>query len=370
MVNHMRLQRFPFLLLVVVGLGCQDRSEFSQIKSGLKNSVQTKPKPQSETRQLLHDFGVVEPSSKHSYLFEIHNDTREQWKVEKIASSCSCSVARATSDLILPGKSEQFEFLYSASSKATSDKKTVVVYFKSATTRPTVELTVTARVRDSMFISPDHVDFGTLSIGENNRRRIDIYNYSKTKWKDIVVPVHPNWLEISLQDVTEKKINKDEPDALQHFVLNAKANTAHLTSDQKYQSLIQIHDSDLSIKQSLFLECKLEADVSVLPDVIMLGAIKPGDENIKRVDFIFRKPVVFEPENVTVKYSDTLHNVASGKFKTTKDGSWQYEICLNIGSETIKPGILKGYIEFVFTNMTPATLKVPLFANIVPRGKN
>ncbi len=105
--NHSLLMMFSILYC-----GCSAEDPVLPVSNTADASLQKKGS--GDERVFSHDFGLVRPDSVVSHLFAVTNTGTSIWILEKSVQTCSCSVARATTERIEPRKSADFEFVYKA----------------------------------------------------------------------------------------------------------------------------------------------------------------------------------------------------------------------------------------------------------------
>jgi len=125
-----------------------------------------------------HDFGFVEPGSRHKAVLALRNPSNAPVTVKKVRSDCRCMTALLSSLAIPPGESARVQVVFKAPRKPTTyDKR--LLFWTSGTSGGSVSkfaLAIRARVGLPLEAEPDTLDAGTLVAGEHCRRRVRIVN--------------------------------------------------------------------------------------------------------------------------------------------------------------------------------------------------
>jgi len=122
-------------------------------------------------------------------MFRVHNPASVPLKLTHVRRTCTCSVVSYSSETILAGESQFFEFSYKAPTDAGDDRQSVYLVFDGTAGQVdrVVPLTVTAKVRESLTVEPGHLSFDRLTVGERKRRALNIDNFTNAAWDEVVI---------------------------------------------------------------------------------------------------------------------------------------------------------------------------------------
>jgi len=122
-----------------------------------------------------HDFGFVEPNSRHKAVVAIRNASDAPVTVKRVRSECRCMTALLSSLTIPPGDTARVQVVLKAPRKPTTYDKRLLLWTSGGGASP-FALGVAARVGLPLEAEPSAVDAGTLIAGEHRRCRVRIVN--------------------------------------------------------------------------------------------------------------------------------------------------------------------------------------------------
>jgi hypothetical protein len=117
-----------------------------------------------EVENPVHDFGVMGPNQKKSGEFKFKNVGDGILKINKINSTCGCTVPQLEKKEYAPGESGAIQVTYRSSSR--QGPVTKHLYIESNDSKkPKYELAIKAQVKVNISVNPEKMD---LSIGKEN----------------------------------------------------------------------------------------------------------------------------------------------------------------------------------------------------------
>ena len=106
------------------------------------------PLPRLELPSASHDFGRVYSSWDVTHIFAVQNTGTADLKIDNLVTSCGCTTAELSSDVIPPGQRADLTVTFDANYHQTSVETTRLVWFATDDpTQPWVELRIAADVR-------------------------------------------------------------------------------------------------------------------------------------------------------------------------------------------------------------------------------
>lgn len=348
------------ILSLMIFCGCDSPSGAlagADIASGPHAASENDESTQPETILLERDFGIVRPTDKLRYVFEVKNETSHVWTLHKTKSGCSCTVARATSETIEPGTSENFELLYDAPSSRSDDQRSVYLIFEEEDA-PMVELRITARVRKPMTITPVKIDVKQLAIGGNTVRILKVENYSNRDWVDLKVTDSPDW--VTIQGIFPERSSNDH--ARQTWKIECQLRNAKLPPGIHHGELtLQARGTEFS--RSIAVSVVSVGPVSAVPSILMFR--KAGQDGTAEasvvVSFVGVKPPE-DPGHLLVR-KDIPGRIDLTWEVLTKD-KWMLKACYS--PEDTNEMLVSGKIVVSFPESGFPDLTLPVHARVVP----
>jgi len=131
-----------------------------------------------DSGKIRHDFGFVEPGSRHKVVLALRNASDAPVSIRKVRSECRCMTALLSSLDIAPGESARVQVVFKAPRKPTTYSKRLLLWTSGTSDRSASRfaLGVAARVGLPLEAKPEMVDAGTLIAGEHCRCRVRIVN--------------------------------------------------------------------------------------------------------------------------------------------------------------------------------------------------
>ena len=128
------------------------------------NSVKTETVPVSVKRgpeitfkEVVHDFGNIEPATKNVCEFKFTNTGDSPLKITDVSKSCGCTTYALAKEGYEPGENGTLKVEYHASSQPTSVVKTLVVSSNDEA-KPKVELVIKAEIVAKIDCQPKKLD--------------------------------------------------------------------------------------------------------------------------------------------------------------------------------------------------------------------
>jgi len=102
--------------------------------------------------ELVHDFGVVRPRTKHRHVFRVQNTSGYTLLFDRFDASCNCTQVRIDKEKIPPGEWFRVHISYAAGRSRQDAKATVVAHFRGE--RPSaVTFRLLAKVRSPLSVT-------------------------------------------------------------------------------------------------------------------------------------------------------------------------------------------------------------------------
>jgi len=106
------------------------------------------PVPQVDLPSASYDFGSVYSSWNLTHIFAVQNTGDVDLRISNLVTSCGCTVAELSSDVIPPGQRADLTVTFDADFHPTSGETTRLVWFATNDpAQPWVEVRIDANVR-------------------------------------------------------------------------------------------------------------------------------------------------------------------------------------------------------------------------------
>ena len=180
----MKLTRSVLIILMLMSLvnmlsGCQEEQKTQKIaeQAQLQSEIQSQPQPEIKLQPRLesqpqakskkqtkrgkiqvenpvHNFGVIGPSKSYKGEFKFKNVGEGTLKINKIKSTCGCTVPKLEKKTYAPGESGTIKVTYRSSSRQAPVAKHLYIESNDPG-NPKFELTIKAKVQLSIVVSPE-----------------------------------------------------------------------------------------------------------------------------------------------------------------------------------------------------------------------
>ena len=119
-------------------------------------------KPKLVIQETNFDFGAINAGSKVKHEFAFRNEGDADLVVQRIVSPCGCTVANSSSNGVIAAKSAgTFNVEFDSTGFAGEKYKPITVYSNDPD-RPTLQLSIKAKVNPEVEVSPQNILFGDV----------------------------------------------------------------------------------------------------------------------------------------------------------------------------------------------------------------
>ncbi len=322
------------------------------------------PAPDIHFEELEHDFGKINQDEKHTHVFKFRNMGDATLKIEKVNTSCGCTVTSVSRNEIPPKETGEIEVQFDSGSFEDEVTKTIYVYSNDPD-EATTNLKIKATIHTVISVKPRLIYFGKIDKGQSAARDAKVYiNEEGVKIKGVESTseylsarlLNPDWE----QNKNVASSGSDD-EAKKYSILEVK-----LSPDAKvgrFSDRIKI-STDSPKKPLLYVSVQAEVlgEVRLQPQTLSFGAV-PKDSTA------IRKITITKVKEKTLKITRVE---CSEKWLSTElievEKGVKYEIALKL-----KPGIPVGRARAVLTISTnhpeQPVLTVNVFAYITEEDK-
>lgn len=122
---------------------------------------------------MVHDWGAISDEESVKTSFSFKNTSDKTVRIINTKTSCGCSVAAPTKQVLPPGEEAAIEVTYNPKGKRGLELKTITLETDYAQ-QPNVELHLKALVRPRMVVEPTSIWFGDLQLKKGAEQELSI----------------------------------------------------------------------------------------------------------------------------------------------------------------------------------------------------
>ena len=267
--NGGRPSVLPLVVVFVGALG-------SALVVGFVLLVAAQRQPRLECHEDVHNFAdPVAPNTKLQYTFALRNSGRAPLLIADIVADCGCVHAKATSDVINPGKTEGLEVLFEAPDQRGQWQKSVTL-FTNDLSDPVHKFRLIADIVPKLDVRPRIVDFGMLS-----KKQLPATAYVR------VLPTRSTNSRTAIQITATSSCDyvsvqlRDIPGCVdKELVTVLRENTpSGAIAERLY---VDVNDGSSST-MSISVLAQVVGDVYATPSTLLFGILQPGQSAVREV---------------------------------------------------------------------------------------
>ncbi len=139
-----------------------------------------------------HDFGVVARGADAKYRLKLTNKYQQAVHIASVTTSCGCTAAKPSKDTLASRESAYIEIVMDTK-KFTHDKNSSVTVVIDQPQYAEVRIPIHAYIRTDVVLSPGGAEFGPITKGADETRKIAIAYAGRGNWKiKDVISKNPN----------------------------------------------------------------------------------------------------------------------------------------------------------------------------------
>lgn len=298
-----------------------------------------------------HDFGSVARGADAEYLFELSNPYKEDVHIASVRSSCGCTTPRIVTDTLKTYEKGAVAAKFNTRSFLGQRSATITVVFDKPFYAE-VQLQVDGYIRSDVVLEPGMVEFGTVDQGSPAERRIQVDYAGRGDWRIVDVRSGVPYLKGRVEERQRSggQVGYDlivtlADDAPAGFL---KDQITLVTSDQRMAEV------------PVEVQGRVTAELTVSPDSLLLGVLKPGQTVTKQLVVKAKRP--FRVLNVKCDGDDDCFT-----FKTPEGAKPLHLVPITFTAGD-QPGKISRKI-IIETDLGPgAETECSAFAQVVPVG--
>ncbi|MCO8122981.1 DUF1573 domain-containing protein [Stieleria sp. TO1_6] len=237
-----------------------------------------------------HDFGTVAVNSKTEFRFPIYNRYTQPMHLQTVRRSCGCTTPIIETSYIQPGQTGSILARFNTDTFRGKKGATLTVvvdkpYYGEVT------LKVDGYIRSDMVFHPGAINFGTVKQGETSSKASRVLYAGRSDWDIADVRSNVPWL------VPSKKLVSRTNGRAEYELMVAIREDA---PTGPFENEIVVITNDTKRPAVPFrVSGTVESPLSISPQAIALGSLKPGQQVEKRL--VVKGTVPFTIESITCK---------------------------------------------------------------------
>jgi hypothetical protein len=239
--------------------------------------------------QRSHDFGVVATGAQVSYRFKMTNIYQQDVHISNVRTTCGCTAAQPSKNLLASLDTAFIEVTMDTRKfKHRKDSNLIVTFDAPLATE--VYIPITAYIRTDVVLEPGSASFGAVDQGAGAERKLSVAYAGRGDWTIREVK--------SLSEHVEARAverSRDRDGGFVNYDLFVTLKPTHPGGDLRTQVTL-VTDDQNNPNVPVLVEAKIEADITVIPAVISLGLLRPGEPRTVPVIVKGKKP--FEIEKI------------------------------------------------------------------------
>jgi hypothetical protein len=295
----------------------------------------------------VYDFGTVEQGERVTKLFRFTNQGTRDLRIESVKSSCGCTAAVISADVIPPGQEGTISATFDTSNFLGEKVKTIAVYSNDPL-QPVTTLTIQGEITVEVAADPPQLYLGRLRRGEEITRTVEIlYDAQKPITITKVEHSHP------AVRVHAEELEKDGKKGKKLFVTITKAVGLGRFNDQ----IIVTTTSPKRPSIVIPVFGSIEGDVLIQPPQVSFGVVRSGESKTQEVSVKSRAA-----KSVHVLRVESGVPGVGADLTPLKEGE-EYLITLRLNGEK-PPGRIQGEIRVFTDHPEEQTLTIPLYGMV------
>lgn len=232
-----------------------------------------------------HDFGVVARGADARYRLMITNKYAPAVHISDVRTSCGCTAAKPSKDTLASRETAYIEIVMDTRKFTHLKESSVTVVFDQPQPAE-VRIPIKAYIRTDVVLTPGGVEFGAITKGNDQERKVSIAYAGRGNWSiKNVVTKNPN-ITAKVVETSRSGINVNYD-----LLVSVKGNAP---VGELRDQLTLITDDAGNPQIPVLVQGRVEAEYTVTPEVVSLGNMTPGETKTVNVVVRGRKPFAIE----------------------------------------------------------------------------
>lgn len=268
-------------------------------------SIATPAWGQSWTQQAIsmaernHDFGTVARAASTEHRFTIRNVLEHDMHLRSIRTSCGCTTPSIETEWIKPGQTGTVLAHFNTGTHTGARSATVTVTIDKPVFTE-IQFNVKGYIRSDVVLSPGEVNFGTVPIGESKQAEVFLDYAGRNDWAINKVSSEDRLISASAEEVSRSA-------GRVRYKLSVSLSGDAPPGFRQNQLVLHTNDRRLTTVPVRYL-ADVQAPLSISPQSVALGDLKPGEPVQRRVLIKGQKPfrvLDVNSEHLEVRFEPT-----------------------------------------------------------------
>lgn len=232
------------------------------------------------------DFGVIATGSEVPKFIEIKNVHNETYQIAEVKTSCSCAKASIDKTILQPGETALISVQMNTRNFRQRKDSNVIILF-NAPRFTEVRVPVTAYIRTDVVFTPGLVQFGDVEAGTEGTAVVDIAYAGRSDWDIDNIKITNKNLTATLEPVGQRIGGQVNYKLTMKLSEGARAG--------RIRDMITIVTNDRTNPNvPLLVDGVVTPDIMIMPPVVNVGAVSPGQTKISKIVVRGKKPFQIE----------------------------------------------------------------------------
>jgi hypothetical protein len=232
-----------------------------------------------------HDFGTVAVASKTEFRFPIHNNTNRPIRIQTVRTSCGCTTPTVETPYIEPGQTGSILAKFNTGTHRGQKGATLTVVIDQPFYSE-VRLRVDGYIRQDLVFHPGAVDFGKQSVGQELSQAAKLLYAGRSDWAVVEVLGSKPWVSADLKLEARNGGNAT-------YVLTVTIGPGAPAGPFREELVLVTNDRSRP-RVPFLISGELESDLTVSPQSIAAGTVKPGETVEKKLVIRGKEPFLIE----------------------------------------------------------------------------
>lgn len=246
-----------------------------------------------------HEFGTVAVAAKTEFRFPVVNPYSSDLHIRAVRTSCGCTTAIVENEYIPAGESGSILARFNTDTFRGKRGATLTVVIDKPFYGE-ARLRVDGYIRKDMVFHPGELDFGKVEAGTSATKTATVFYAGRDDWKITDIQGSQPWIQADFRQL-ERGRGKANYELSVTLREDAPAGTLH-------DELLITTDDRAMPRVPFRITADIEAAITISPQLISLGSLKPGESIEQRLVVRGREPFVIEAidcEGWTVEFEPT-----------------------------------------------------------------
>jgi hypothetical protein len=270
---------------VVLGMVCASLMLLGGISPGISQAATW---AESAFPIRSHDFGTVAVAAKTEFLFPVVNQSSFPMHLSSVRASCGCTTPTIQTNYLQPGQTGYIKAKFNTDTFRGKKGATVTVVIDQPQYAE-VQLKVDGYIRSDMVLHPGSLEFGNVTQGEAVSKSTKVLYAGRSDWQIVDVKTNKPWLLPKVKETVRKggTINYE-------LAIEVRENAP----EGYFQDEVVVVTNDRNKPYvPLRISGQVESVLTLSPQSIALGSLKPGEAVTTRLVLIGKQP--FQIDSLT-----------------------------------------------------------------------